>query len=375
MDIAQFEGRKREHIQLALDPSNQASQVGGLDHYRLIHEALPDFNFDEVRLDARCLGWPSRTPFYVAGMTAGHADAFKLNRALAIACERRGWAMGVGSQRRQLESRESGSSESNLDQWKKLREEVPELTLFANLGIAQVIDAPVAEILRVVQTLNAQALAIHLNALQEVMQPEGTPQFRGAFAAIERVVDELGNAGIRVLLKETGCGFSRTTLEKIAQLPLAAVDVSGLGGTHWGRIEGARAKPGSLHAKAAQTFADWGVSTPESVRDAREVFSSQASKKKDSSAHDQAGLALPRLIEVWASGGVRSGLDAAKLIALGADRVGYAKPALEAALAGDEALDQWMELQEFELKTALFCTGCRTPESLRKEGKWKANIV
>jgi isopentenyl-diphosphate delta-isomerase len=81
------------------------------------------------------------------------------------------------------------------------------------------------------------------------------------------------------------------------------------------------------------------------------------------------------LIEVWASGGVRSGLDAAKLIALGADRVGYAKPALEAALAGDEALDQWMELQEFELKTALFCTGCRTPESLRKEGKWKANIV
>lgn len=366
MDIAQFEGRKREHIQLALDPANQASPGVGqraLDQYRLIHEALPDFNFDEVRLDARCLGWPSKTPFYVAGMTAGHADAFKLNRELALACARRGWAMGVGSQRRELESRESENPESGLDQWKKLREEVPDLALFANLGIAQVIDAPVAEILRVVQSLNAQALAIHLNALQEVMQPEGTPHFRGAFTAIERVVDELGNAGIPVLLKETGCGFSRSTLERVARLPLAAVDISGLGGTHWGRIEGARAPAGSIHAQAAQTFADWGVSTPESVREAREVFSAHKNANENSE------------IEVWASGGVRSGLDAAKLIALGADRVGYAKPALEAALAGEKALDHWMELQEFELKTALFCTGCRTPEALRKEGKWKASIV
>jgi isopentenyl-diphosphate delta-isomerase len=359
MDIAQFENRKKEHIQLALDPVNQAARKSSLDQCQLIHEALPDFNFDEVRLDARCLGWPSPTPFYVAGMTAGHADAFRLNRELALACARRGWAMGVGSQRRELES---GVSE-NLDQWKELREEVPELTLFANLGIAQVIDAPIAEILRIVQCLSAQALAIHLNALQEVIQPEGTPQFRGAFQAIERVVDELGNAGIPVLLKETGCGFSRSTLERVSRLPLAAVDISGLGGTHWGRIEGARAPAESIHAQAAKTFADWGVSTPESVRAAREVFSA----KKDS--------ADTSTIEVWASGGVRSGLDAAKLIALGADRVGYAKPALEAALAGEKALDHWMELQEFELKTALFCTGCRTPEALRKEGKWKASIV
>jgi isopentenyl-diphosphate delta-isomerase len=361
MDIAQFEGRKREHIQLALDPANQASHSGGplslthptcMDQVQLIHEALPDVDFDEIRLEARCLGKPAKTPFYVAGMTAGHADAFRLNRDLAVACERRGWAMGVGSQRRELESRGS----ENLDQWKKLREEVPGLTLFANLGVAQIIDAPVSEMIRVVQSLGAQALAIHLNALQEVIQPEGTPHFRGAFAAIERVVGELGNAGIPVLLKETGCGFSRATLERVARLSLAAVDVSGLGGTHWGRIEGARAPAGSIHAEASHTFGNWGVSTAESVRNARDAF-------------------VTKSIEVWASGGVRSGLDAAKLIALGADRVGYAKPALEAALAGEEALDHWMRLQEFELKTALFCTGCRAPEELRKEGKWKANIV
>jgi isopentenyl-diphosphate delta-isomerase len=149
----------------------------------------------------------------------------------------------------------------------------------------------------------------------------------------------------------------------VSRLKLAAIDVSGLGGTHWGRIEGARAQAGSLHAQAAQTFADWGIPTPESVREAHDVLSRAV----------MADRALPA--QVWASGGVRSGLDAAKLMALGADRVGYAKPALEAALRGEQALDHWMELQEFELKTALFCTGCQTPQELQKEGKWKTNTV
>jgi isopentenyl-diphosphate delta-isomerase len=355
MDIAQFEGRKREHIQLALDPANQASQVSGLDRVQLIHEALPELDLQDVRLDSQCLGRSAKTPFYVAGMTAGHADAFALNRTLALACNKRGWAMGVGSQRRELEDRGS----EKLDQWKKIREDVPELTLIANLGVAQVIHASIADIRHLIQSLNAQALAIHLNALQEVMQPEGTPQFKGAFSAIERVIGELGAFGIPVLLKETGCGFSRATLRRVSGLKLAAIDLSGLGGTHWGRIEGARAKSESLHYQAARTYADWGISTPEAVLNAREALR----------------IARPTSIEIWASGGVRSGLDAAKLIALGADRVGYAKPALEAALKGSEALDRWMELQEFELKTALFCTGSRTIVELRSEEKWKTNIV
>src|SRR5262245_51658239 len=135
MDIREFEDRKREHIRHALDPVHQASGRSGLDAIRLLHDALPELNLDEVRLDTRCLGQTLPTPFFVAGMTAGHADAPQINRTLALACARRGWAMGVGSQRRDLESLGSGS----LSEWKALRAEAPDLMLFANIGISQLI--------------------------------------------------------------------------------------------------------------------------------------------------------------------------------------------------------------------------------------------
>ncbi len=330
MDLKQFEERKLDHIRHSLDLAHQAQGLSGLEFVQLVHEALPDLDFDEISLTSNCLGVCLKTPFYVAGMTAGHERAFQINRTLALLCQERGWAMGVGSQRRDLELQNG----AGLDAWKELRDQVPDLVLFANLGISQVIRADMRDLRRVVDGLRAQALVIHLNALQEVVQPEGTPHFRGSFEAIARVISELG---LPVLLKETGCGFSEATLRRISGLRLGAVDLSGLGGTHWGRIEGARAGRGSLHAEVATTFANWGESTVNSVR--------------------AAARALPESIEVWASGGVRSGLDAAKLLALGADRIGFAKPALEAALEGAERLRLWMETREFELKTALFCTG------------------
>ncbi len=305
-----------------------------------MHEALPDLNLEDVDLRSNCLGISLKTPFYIAGMTAGHEQASQINRTLALACQERGWAMGVGSQRRDLEDRGA----EGLDAWKELREEVPDLVLFANLGISQVIQASIQNVRRVVSGLEAQGLVIHLNALQEVVQPEGTPQFKGGLKAIERILAELE---VPVILKETGCGFSEATLRRISSLPLGAVDLSGLGGTHWGRIEGARAARGSIHAEVAKTFANWGESTVSSVLAASRV--------------------LPQLTEIWASGGVRSGLDAAKLIALGAARVGFAKPALEAALEGEARLRAWMETREFELKTALFCTGSANCQELGKK--------
>jgi isopentenyl-diphosphate delta-isomerase len=335
IDLQQFEDRKRDHIRYALDQANQASGQSGLESVHLVHEALPDLDFEELSLASVCLGRPAPTPFYIAGMTAGHADAAHLNLMMARACQTRGWAMGVGSQRRELEA-------TSTDKWKELRETAPDVVLVANLGISQLIRTPLAQIERVVAGLRADALAIHLNALQEVMQPEGTPHFKGSLSAVRRICAELS---IPVVLKETGCGFSARTLARLREAGFAAVDVSGLGGTHWGRIEGARAAPRSIQAQAAQTYAGWGETTVDSVRAARE--------------------ALPGM-EIWASGGVRSGLDAAKLIALGAQRVGYAKPALEAALAGEVALDAWMAQQEYELKTALFCTGSATPAELAR---------
>jgi len=337
-DIKKFETRKREHLQHVLDPAHQALELGDFDRVHLIHEALPELNFEEVDIHGECLGKRLATPFYVAGMTAGHPDALKINEILALACERRGWAMGVGSQRRELMAQDLTAS--TIDQWEKLRGKVPDLVLFGNIGISQLIQSSMKQLHGLVQRIQAQALAVHLNALQEVIQPEGTPQFRGALDALKECCEGLG---VPVVLKETGCGFSKRTLERANGMTgLAAIDVSGLGGTHWGRVEAARAGSG-------KTFASWGESTVRSVVAASEVFYEHHPTK------------------IWASGGIRSGLDAAKLIALGAQRVGYAKPALEAALAGEEQLDRWMATQEYELKVALFCTGSQNLNTLRQK--------
>ena len=374
----QFESRKRDHIVQALQPRNQSTEAAGLDSLQLVHEALPELDFSEISLETPLFGQVSgrlrieKTPFYVAGMTAGHPDAPQLNRTLALACAERGWAMGVGSQRRELEDPAS----AKIDQWKSIRAEAPGLSLIANLGLSQLIRTPLDQVRRLTDSIEAQAIAIHLNVLQEALQMEGTPEFRGGLEAIQKLCRA---TSVPVVLKETGCGFSASTLERLAQVlagtELLAIDVSGVGGTHWGRIEGARSqdrltaasgasvseqwqRAAELSARAAETFANWGMTTWQSVAAAGRVRSAaQARRGKES-----------RIWEVWASGGMRSGLDAAKMIALGAHRVGFAKPALEAALTSPQALRDWMEQQEFELKVALFCTGSKNPAVLRETG-------
>ncbi|MEK7692128.1 MAG: alpha-hydroxy-acid oxidizing protein, partial [Bdellovibrionota bacterium] len=275
------------------------------------------------------------TPFYVAGMTAGHADAAVLNLILARACVRRGWAFGVGSQRRELEGSQQWSEEWSL--------RGPESVFFANFGISQVIRHAPSEAKKIIENLGASAVAIHLNGLQEILQLEGTPQFRGGLASIQRWVEEL--APMPIIIKETGCGMVESSVRRLVGAGVRAIDVSGLGGTHWGRIEGARSgaesersRAARLRFGAAQTFRNWGEATVDSTLAAVRGVGDTG-------------------VEVWSSGGIRTGLDAAKLLALGARHVGYAQPALKAALLGEEELDFWMEQQEFELRTALFCTG------------------
>jgi len=345
-NFSQFETRKLNHLEIALRPEVQATAHSAFDSLELEHDALPEMDFTDVRLETPFLKGSAKrdlkTPFFICGMTAGHASAQNLNQRLAAACAKRGWIFGVGSQRRELDS-----SRPLIDAWSGLKAESKNLVVLGNLGLAQAITAPLDSVRKLARNSESDAFCIHLNALQEAIQPEGTPQFKGGFAALKRLATKLG---VPLVLKETGCGFSRRALEKIAELPLAAVDVSGLGGTHWGRIEGVRAERDgdAVRAKTAETFRDWGVTTIDSVRLAAKL--------------------LPKATEIWASGGVRSGLDAAKLIALGATRVGFAKPALEAALAGEAELDRWMETTEYELRTALFCTGNETPAALRKRG-------
>lgn len=338
---AQFESRKADHIRLSLSEKNQALGESGLDHIQLTHEALPDLDFKQVSIQTSVLGRKQSTPFLISSMTAGHADSYALNLRLAQAASERGWCMGVGSQRREL------SDEKAAQEWRDIRKQVPRAVLFGNIGLAQVIKSKTADIERLADNLEAAAMIVHLNALQECLQPEGTPNFKGGLKAIERLCKQLS---IPVIVKETGCGFSKATLKRLRGTGVKAVDVSGLGGTHWGRIEGERDTLHGERREASATLASWGVSTVESVLEAMSI-------KKD--------------YEVWASGGVRSGLDAAKLLAMGAKAVGFAKPILQAAVQSESELQRKMSVLEFELKTVLFCTGSQDIAELQDKKVWK----
>lgn len=336
-NYSQFEKRKQDHIALALMPDNQAVELNVFDSFSLVHEALPDLDFDQISIQGRRFGLVVTTPFFVSSMTAGHRGAVSINRNLIAACAETGWAMGVGSQRRELTDKQAAT------EWTTLRRDYPDVNLFSNLGIAQLINTPLDKIQALTDALQAQALIIHCNPLQEAIQPEGTPQFSGCWAALGKLTKGLA---IPVIIKETGCGFSLPTLSRLNDIGVAAVDVSGLGGTHWGRIEGARATAGSKQQKAAHSFRNWGIDTIQSTHNAR---------------------SLNPCFEIWGSGGVRHGLDAAKLFALGASSVGFAKPMLDAALISAQRVEELMVSIEYELKVAMFCTGSALLSELKEK--------
>jgi isopentenyl-diphosphate delta-isomerase len=337
--IQNFEKRKWAHIQHSLSETVQTPHLKDISSVRLIHEALPDFDFEEVDTETNALNVTLKWPLFISSMTAGHAGGAQLNHRLAQAAQEHGWLMGVGSQRRELMDR-SASSE-----WKTLREVAPRAVLAGNLGIAQVITTPVDQIKRLVEGLEASALFVHLNPLQEVLQLEGTPQFKGGLQAIEKLCHDLS---VPVVVKEVGCGISASTAKRLESVGVWAIDVAGLGGTHWGRIEGQRARdlnPQGLHSLASETFQDWGLGVVESLLQVKEVADS---------------------CQVWASGGVRTGLDAAKLLALGASMVGIAQPLLKAAIQSEDALDLKMKQFELELKIAMFCSGAVNLQQLNR---------
>lgn len=332
-----FEQRKQDHIELALMPTNQANECNLLDHVTLQHDALPDLDFDAITLQTLRLGQPVSTPFFVSSMTAGHQHAERINRHLMAACADSGWAMGVGSQRRELTDPHAAQG------WTALRRDYPTVDLFSNIGIAQVIHTPLSDLARLCEAIEAKALIIHCNPLQECIQPEGTPTFKGAWQTLTALARTFEWP---IIIKETGCGFSQHTLKRLNDTGVAAVDISGLGGTHWGRIEGHRAHQDTQRQRAAQTFKQWGINTVDSLRFAK---------------------ALSPTYEVWGSGGVRQGLDAAKLIALGASSVGLAQPLLKAALDSPAQVYHDMINIEYELKVAMFCTGSLTLQDLKEK--------
>jgi isopentenyl-diphosphate Delta-isomerase len=340
-----FEKRKRDHIEISLSAQSQSAVNEGLNSIELIHEALPDFNFSDISIKTKTLKGKQSidldSPVFISSMTLGHETSANINHVMAQVCVQKNMLMGVGSQRRQLEDT------SAIQECITLRAKYPKLKVMGNLGIAQVIETPVEKIQALVESLEAQAMIVHTNPLQECIQPEGNPDFKGSYQSLENLCQKLS---VPVVLKETGCGFSKKTLERLKETGLSAVDVSGRGGTHWGRVEAKRLPQEHVKFPAGQTFADWGISTVESLLAAKEL-----------------GLQF----EIWASGGVRSGLDVAKFLALGSSMVGVAQPMLAAALQGEDELSQYIDGLHYELKVAMFCTGISQLSQFSQGGLWK----
>ena len=336
-----FEKRKKSHFFLSLKSDSQSLQSTGFDSIRLIHNSLPELDLENVSIEQNWREHSLKTPFFVSSMTGGWSDSENFNLKLAEACERHSWIMGVGSQRGQL-------LDSSKDQeWKNIRKACPGLILLGNLGLSQALRTPLEQILSLIDSLQAQGMIIHLNPLQEALQKEGTAQFQGGCSAIKRLVKELP---VPLIVKETGCGFSKETLEHLTGIGVSAIDVSGLGGTHWGRIEGDRYDEQSPLFNIGETFASWGVSTLESLLNSVE-------KQRD--------------YDLWASGGLRTGLDSAKALAVGASLIGFGQPVLKALYEGEEMLDKLMSRLEYELKVSLFCTGSGSIKELQGIKKWQ----
>lgn len=333
-----FESRKEDHIRLSLEARHQSDSKTGLEKIGLIHEALTELNFSEVDTSIEVLNHKFSAPFFVSSMTAGNTQGFEINKALAKACAEENILMALGSQKRELTDRDAAK------EWMKIRSEVSNLHLISNIGLAEVIKYPASQILKIVENAKALALFVHLNPLQEVIQPEGNPDFKGGFKALSELVRQ---SPVPVLVKEVGCGLGPKSLELLSQTGIYAVDVAGLGGTHWGRIEGSRHPEHSEGSRLSASFANWGLSTVSSLN-----FAKNHSAK----------------MQVWASGGVRNGLEVAKLRALGAQMIGAAQPFLKAAVEEvsgvSGSVSSEMRVWKKELKTALFCTASKSLNEL-----------
>lgn len=316
--------RKRDHLEICLDGDTAASgRTNGLERYALIHDALPELDFDAIDLGTSFLGRDLALPLLISSMTGGTDAATAVNRVLATAAQRCGIAMAVGSQRAALEQEDIARSY-------RIREVAPDVLLFANLGAVQLnYGYGLEECLRAVEMIEADALFLHLNSLQEALQPEGDRDFGGLIARIGAVCRDLP---CPVLLKTVGNGLSHRTAHKLVGLPLAGLEVSGAGGTSWARIEALRAGDDPSLA----VFADWGESTAASILAARATLGQ-----------------LPLI----ASGGIGDGVDAARALALGADLVGVARPFLQAAHRGEEDLVRAIGSFARQLRISTFYCG------------------
>lgn len=328
-------GRKADHLRINVEADVSAKGVrSGFERWRFEHCALPEVDFEQVRTDCEFLGKPLAAPLLISCMTGGTEEAGQINRRLAAVAQRLKLAMGVGSGRALLE--DPGAIET-FD----VRDEAPDIPLLANIGAVQLNKGyDVEDCRRLVRALGADALVLHLNPLQEALQPEGDTAFGGLLEKIAQLCDALGTP---VVVKEVGWGVSPDIVKALLDAGVRAIDVAGAGGTSWSEVEKHRiADP--WRRRVAEKFADWGIPTAECIVGARAV--------------------APNALLI-ASGGIRDGIDVAKAIALGADVAGIAGPFLRAAVVSEDAVEELAREIALTLRVAMFATGIASLKDLR----------
>lgn len=325
--------RKLQHLKICLEKEVESGAEAGFRNFRLEHKASPEIDFDEISLETKFLGKKLNYPLIIEGMTGGVKGTEKINLELAEISQEYKIGFGVGSQRNAIENKK-------LERTYKIRTVAPDIFLIANLGAVQLnYGYSIKECKKVMDMIDADALALHLNPLQEVIQPEGNKNFSNLIVKINEIAKKLKKP---VIVKETGCGISYEIAKK---LKVSAIDVSGLGGTSFGLIESYRNKNFS---KIGELFSEWGIPTAESIQEVSKLNN----------------------VPIVGSGGIRNGIDAAKALALGANVVGLALPILKSwHKNGKEGVKKFLNQFFLELKIAMFLTGSKTVFELKSKIK------
>lgn len=330
--------RKIDHIKIGIEEYIESNIDPGFKDVKLVHVSLPEINLNEIDTSTTFLNHHLHAPIIIEPITGGAPETKMINSNLAEAAEDFQIAIGVGSQRSALENEEM------IDTYTIVRDKAPSVPVIANLGCPQLLDDNAEDLVRnAVSMLNADAIMIHLNALQEAVQPEGQTNFKGGASKISEVIKKIS---VPIIIKETGAGISREVAQKLQSIGVSIIDVAGLGGSSWAAVEYYRALKAQKKQKArlGKVFWDWGIPTVVSLVEVRSID----------------GLKL------ISSGGVRSGLDIAKSLALGADLAGMALPLLKPATKNVNQVRNFLNNIIEELRVAMFLTSSSTILSLKQ---------
>jgi len=335
-----IKNRKDEHIYISMEKDIESTTSTWLECVKLIHKALPEINLSDIDISTFFLGKKLHAPIMIGAMTGGTALGKKINRNLALAAQENNIAMMVGSQRVALEHPET------IDTFSVTRKNAPDIILIANIGAPQISRLKnLRRLDTLVSMIEADALAIHLNPLQEAVQPEGETDYAGVLEKITELKEYLK---IPIVVKETGAGISKEITKLLIKAGVDIIDVSGAGGTSWAAVEYYRAKSrgNNLRENIGKVFWNWGIPTAASIIEVR------------SEGRDQ--------IRIVGSGGIRTGLDITKAIVIGADLGGLAKPFLKPAVRGKEFVNELIRQIINEIKVSMFLTGSKTLDELRR---------